>query len=383
MTLAAVAALVFSACAKIETIENTKEQTPVLFGAYTGLQETKATSVTDYGVIDNLAALKATTHGFGVFACHSDASTITAATYAEFTPNFMYNQKVTWNSGETVWEYNPLKYWPNNDAAHSNGATETDVLSFCGYAPHVATNAVQATGEGIKAFSTNSATGAPTITFKVPAAEDEQIDLMYADVTSLANLTKQNISGTVTLPFKHALANLTLKVVNIKDATAIPDTDPADHVDASETSIVVNSITLNSSTVYNQGTLNLVTGAWTGTSAEAISLSKTAMDEDVTAAISKASADEVMAAMVIPGASATVSVTIDYTVTTTDSELVGGKSVVNNVITKETAAFTMLQGKRYVLYLGLGMTSVKFEASVENWTDGTNPDPIWLPINNS
>ena len=85
----------------------------------------------------------------------------------------MYNQHVTWNSTNTLWEYSPLKYWPNDFAdndvdaqtpAAQGSTTYGGKVSFFAYAPYVAT----ASGtSGITAISANNVGGNPTITYKM------------------------------------------------------------------------------------------------------------------------------------------------------------------------------------------------------------------------
>ena len=84
-------------------------------------------------------------------------------------------------------------------------------------------------------------------------------------------------------------------------------------------------------------------------------------------------------------------VTVDYVVRTEDSKLKKGYSETENKITK-TVSFgeaTAALNKRYSLTIILGMTSVKFDATVSNWenTTGsgssatTNNTDVNLPIN--
>ena len=89
-------------------------------------------------------------------------------------------------------------------------------------------------------------------------------------------------------------------------------------------------------------------------------------------------------------------VTIVYDVETYDTNLAGylsdgktkGKSV-ENKITKEIkttgdspTAITMAAGKKYTIKLHLGMTSVEFEATVDDWGDTSTGGEAWLPVNN-
>lgn len=97
------------------------------------------------------ASLKTGAHkdaGFGVMAYQTSAD---IASPIASLPNFMYNQKIYWDSSNGFWKYEPVKYWPNGtneadkkiDEANANGpsntaiSTNVDRLSFFAYAPWV------------------------------------------------------------------------------------------------------------------------------------------------------------------------------------------------------------------------------------------------------
>ena len=63
----------------------------------------------------------------------------------------------------------------------------------------------------------------------------------------------------------------------------------------------------------------------------------------------------------------TVTVQIEYYITTTDSKLNGGLAQTKNVITKDVVFPSIANGKSYNLNLVLGLTSVKMEAEVDDW----------------
>ena len=379
-TFAAVAALVLSACAKIENnatvIDNSNE--PVLFCVYTAKNVTKAVSATDFGTIDQ-AALEASTKGFGVFTFFSDNSEgsndYNAASPSNFKPNFMYNQQVKYESSK--WTYSPIKYWPN-EFGGAAVSTATDKLTFFAYAPYVATVG----DEGITAFSEKTATGDPTVSFKVPAKAEEQIDLMWSNA-NLKNLTKQAVGGVVKFTFTHALSNLSIYPIAVVDATNIPASSGAD-IDAA-TKVTINSFSIKGK--FNQeGTLNLATGVWTSSAAAADQTItyQPATAYDVTNVNDKAEADAAKAVtefMFVPStAAADYEINIDYDFTTTDANVDGGKVVVNNKIKKTLSGVNFEQGKKIKLYVALGLTSVKLEAEVGDWTDAADQN-VWLPVN--
>ena len=63
----------------------------------------------------------------------------------------------------------------------------------------------------------------------------------------------------------------------------------------------------------------------------------------------------------------TVTVTIDYYITTEDSKLSAGRAQTENIITKDVVFPSIANGKSYNLNLILGLTSVKMEAEVDDW----------------
>ena len=63
----------------------------------------------------------------------------------------------------------------------------------------------------------------------------------------------------------------------------------------------------------------------------------------------------------------TVRVMIEYYITTEDSKLNAGRAQTKNVIEKDVVFPSIANGKSYNLNLVLGLTSVKFEAEVDDW----------------
>lgn len=155
------------------------ESGAVLFDACSNEMQTRGASM-------DMAMLK--TEHFGVLAYHTQGTWNDAA--ANATPNFMYNQRVAYNSTAPSWTYAPIKYWPNNS---------TDKVSFFAYAPYEDAPTT-GTNKGIK-LSTNTTTGAPIIDFTVNTTVADQVDLVYAS-------SKDKSKGQVDLQFKHALARI-------------------------------------------------------------------------------------------------------------------------------------------------------------------------------
>jgi hypothetical protein len=78
-----------------------------------------------------------------------------------------------------------------------------------------------------------------------------------------------------------------------------------------------------------------------------------------------------------------IKISITYTVSTVDSKLDGGYSRVTQTISNEVTLPTLESNQYYTLIMHLGLTSVKFSATVDNWdtTTGTVTEEVWLPSN--
>ena len=131
----------------------------------------------------------------GVFAYFTNG----AFSNGSSTPNFMYNQQVERQS-DGSWTYSPVKYWPGNT---------TDKISFFAYAPYV-DEAVS--GGSNPSFSSNGAKGFLTLSYTVPSAENNQVDLLAA--VPLMNQGYADNSGTVKFRLKHAMTKVGVYVKN-------------------------------------------------------------------------------------------------------------------------------------------------------------------------
>ena len=408
-TLAAVAALVLASCAKIETIERNVDE-PIAFAAYSGKALTKAGA---YGE-ETTATLK--TNGFGVFAYQTTGNYSSTA-----TPNFMYNTLVSGDS----WTYSPIKYWPNqiqsgNTDSQPATAYQADKVSFFAYAPRVAatasTGAVTGTTEGIIALTTNATEGDPKVTYKVSADLDKQVDLLWAvsngatwtnvaggtntpaDGKPYLNLQKPAIGTAIHFYFRHALAQLNLKAVAAYNQTTAGGT-AKNGVKITIASVELSVPGMTQTAVLNLNNTTADTPLWENASGSA-DLALTVSGDNINAALKDggavtaasqptgvtASEQDVIVSgkyfTVIPkSGSTTVNVKVTYYVTTDDSDLVGGFSRVENVISHDvdfTSGFAA--GTKNTIKMILGVSEVKFEAEVEDWTTGTNAE-VNLPLN--
>ena len=409
MTLAAVAALVFSACAKIETIDNNADE-PIAFAGYAGNALTKA------GAYGEETTTTLQTNGFGVFAYQTTGDYTSSA-----TPNFMYNTLVSGAS----WTYSPIKYWPNqiqagNTDSQPATAFAADKVSFFAYAPRVAatasTGAVTGTDEGIIALTTNATAGDPKVTYKVTDDLDKQVDLLWAvsngsTWTNVAgttntptsgkpylNLQKPAIGTAIHFYFKHALAQINLKAVAAYNQVAAGGT-AQDGVKITIASVQLTVPGMTQTAVLNLNNTTANTPLWESASGSSnLTLNVTGSNinsvlkdgGDVNASAQPTgvtgSETEVITSgkyfTVIPtGTSTTVNVKVTYYVTTDDSDLVSGHSRVENVISKDVVFGSgFAAGTKNTIKMILGISEVKFEAEVSDWADGTT-GTVNLPVN--
>jgi hypothetical protein len=375
------------------------EPVPVRFSTYIAQDAaSRADGNAPLSNITDIASLRAA--GFGVFGYYDDNKTYDSSTD---TPNFMYNQQVTWNNGGSAWTYSPLKYWPN-ETGGSESDGRTDRLSFFAYAPYLS-------GDPRLNFSANDAKGDPTVTYTTPNDLGQCLDVLYAtkpDGTSpLTDLTKQNVGQNVTFSFHHTMSRLNFNV-----RAAFDEIVAGSNAKAENTRITVERITLETegsdgSTTplfFTSGTLNLRTGLWTNaangsgsaTGTPQITLSGDALGTDVRDQGDKSVKDMLDANKnIIPGVDNTwrnagngyltllpnpdlpaaaapkLKVTIVYYTTSDDARLVlsGGRTRVKSTVSNTLSGFRFERGKAYAINLLIGMTSVKFTVQVQNWRD--------------
>ena len=270
-----------------------------------------------------------------------------------------------------------------------------------------------------------------------------------------ADLTKQKTGGLVSFSFKHALSkvggsNVTTDPVSTnglmikldlddgKGAENGGDKEDATLVTVKEISIVAKAKSAASGDdkyyqTAQSGKFNLANGNWqiestTGASATAATTThiinqsgtganvagklNTDIAEDnisyssgwkhgttpaeiagVTTTAKNVYATEAAPLVYIPGTYPELTITIDYIVRTYDGKVAGGYSEVEQVITKTlTFAQAVKLNKQYNLLIHLGLTGVKFTATVENWDldadgdgnvelDGDDTQSVNLPIN--
>ena len=154
---------------------------------------------------------------FGVFGWHHMSS---SSADGEWTgsdePNFMFNQWVenvaADNASAPVFNYSPVKYWPNQTGVTATSA-HIDKISFWAYYPH--------NGAGISFIDdysdpyTNASTGQPRINFTVQNNQANQVDLLVAPRQE--NLVKPAINTEVEFDFHHALSQISFSAKTLSN----------------------------------------------------------------------------------------------------------------------------------------------------------------------
>lgn len=338
-------ALTLSSCSNDEIVPNTNPQNAIEFGTYLGRDaQTRGTTLTT----SNLTK-------FGVFAYYTGTA---AYTTASFTPNFMYDQLVEWSSANNKWDYAPAKYWPNNLG---------DKISFFAYAPHQDSHVAITTSPG----EAND----PKINFSIDPVAKNQTDLLWSRET---NRVKQPVDSKVQFTFQHALSRIAFSVESIidkvnEDGTNTPDdaTNGTSYVDGA-TTVKVKQVRLIGD-FANAGTLNLNGGEWVNASKSATTYTLNsgnfvAAVADAVGTLKAQLNNEDSYLMILPQTT-TCKIEVTYDVITTDAALSGGNSTITNVITSDAFEFTFGKGNAYNFCLHLGLTSVKFDATVSDWNE--------------
>ena len=222
--------------------------------------------------------LQTSPNAFGVFAYYTGNNSYDD----QSMPNFMYNQKVTYDGN--AWTYSPLKYWPN-EYGSSAISDDVDKVSFFAYAPYVsvtpATGKVEDQTFGITGMIRNSASGDPVLKYIASFDPAKSVDLCWgvagndADVTwnifQKAGITGNSQTFVKGLPwmnverpldptagqklkftFDHALSKLNVQIDAYFDEAY--STSLANSIDA-KTKIYVRSITFTGFAM--KGALNL------------------------------------------------------------------------------------------------------------------------------
>ena len=361
----AAAAIMMVSCSNDQVVSKMPQDNAINFGMYFGRDAQSRAAIMKTADLQN----------FGVFAYYTDNGDYVEGTS---TPNFMFDQKVTYSAGN--WTYSPLKYWPNED---------TDKLSFFAYAPH----STESNGN-IDLVISNASASVPAVTYTLDDNQSTHVDLLWAKTDDAANpilnLTKQTINGNVKFIFQHALSRIGFKSVAVIDEGSGNDNGLVDNGSHPNTLDGKTKITLKSIKLigkfYQGGTLNLKNGEWTNYVDPAATAREynwtTFANSDVTTTKTVVLNDEDYLTVLPHTSSQKIQIEVVYTVKTTDTSLAAGYSEVTNTIVSDPFDFTFVQGYAYNFVLHVGLTSVKFSAEVAEWDDlGEEDIVVNVPLN--
>jgi hypothetical protein len=369
--------------------------------------------------------------GFGVFAYYTDNHVYSQT----MLPNFMYNQQVTHDGSK--WTYTPIKYWPNEAGNNGATTTDRlSFFAYAPYTDVDASTgrALVRPTTGIVGLSRSIDSGDPYVRYFATYVPEEATDLCWAVPT--IDKTKPNVSERVNFNFKHALSALNVQIdtdvddgstgvdpntriyvrsitfrgfaekgqLNLNNNQDIPRWNNLDcDCDLSSDAITLYdgrrdgregaSASLNEQrtglnpqivqsgayTVNTEANPHTFTSTTPGVTSTAVNLfdvtGMTGTDEQIASA----------PIYVIP-TNEKMYVTIVYDVETYDPKLTSqylsdgrthGSSIENSIsatIKNGGEPIKMEAGKNYYIKLHLGITSVKVDASVTEWTT-TEPDP--------
>lgn len=371
------AAVAMVSCSQEDLLENESYESnqAVAFESYLGK------SVQSRATVATTETLKV--DGFAVNAYYTKEATFNVDNASDYDV-FMNNTKVTFNKekGENgEWTYSPVKYWPNI-SGHK--------VSFFAYAPYGDDNIDVKEGDFSK------------IDFTVNDDVLKQVDFIYNDqseANKTTDLTKQDVTSKVNFLFKHALARIGFSVQVVVDETEANSTMKLDgntHINVKKVELL-DKDSETAVAFYTKGTFDMVAGNWgtTPTGTQGFTFEGANFDRTVTVGDTEVVQlhkfnqkqtllNEKSYLMIIPqdlsGEDSGFKIRITYDVITEGED--GDNSTVTNTITsKEALKVNFEQGKAYNFNLILGMTSVKFDASVAEWVDADAQDPIWLPVN--
>lgn len=395
-------------CAEVneaqQTVQSKGESEAIGFDVYTQRTKTRAGTAGDL-TTDGLQTGTHKNDGFGVFAYYTGENS-----YDEnIIPNFMYNQKVAYNSSASVFDYSPIKYWPNEE--------DNDHISFFAYAPWVSVDVTTgAAGDqtyGITGVSRNTFTGAPLVNYIVTTDLSKGVDLCWG---KQLDKQKPNDASKVHFNLSHSLAKLNVKV---QSSIALD----------ANTKIYIRSISFSGFTM--KGALNLnntssTTPLWLGydglgrLNKDAVTIYDGRRDgregslADANEGLTGLNPNLVQSTLwddaspkpgvtnsaynLFDNSSATttpayviptgdpVDVTIEYDIETKDDNLKGyylsdGKTYgtsLANCITKTNVLAKLDAGNSYTLTLNLGIQDITFDAtSVKDWK---SDDPEFIPL---
>lgn len=337
------------------------------------------------------------------------------------------NENIDENGNVTPQYVSFFAYAPYQSAASATGITSLPTNStvgdpIVGYTSEGAVDLLWGTAgnSGASAYSGQSNSGkalSPAGSQTTPAANATKVN---------ADMTKQSITGKVNFLFKHATAKFGGFAANdaqtatksgitidlVPDAIAAADAQSI----STDTKVTVKSIKIkvltapasadaSATALKTSGKFNLATGEWTldapstdaaditeefNTTAGTGATVNNTLNSTIAEPASIATFDDIPegvtttakniydndtegSLLLLPSQTPRFVVTIDYVVRTKDATLAKGYTEVEQTITKNVDFTTAIEpNKKYNLAIHLGLTSVKFDATVDTWADANS-----------
>ena len=124
----------------------------------------------------------------------------------QWTPNFMFNQAVTYDGTARMWKYSPVKYWPNN---------AENTITFWAYSPYYGDESILKLYKANANVSyANTIPGVPEIEFTT----DGTRDLLVSELAQDQSYRGGNpANGTVALEFHHTMSWVDFRVKKVDD----------------------------------------------------------------------------------------------------------------------------------------------------------------------
>lgn len=328
-------------CSQEEVVSEVATNQAISFDTYVGRNaQTRASVATK-------TTLEGSNEGFGVFGYYTEDDDWSSSA----TPNFMYNQQVTYTDG--AWGYDPIKYWPDGN------------ISFYAYAPY---------SENGYTLSANNVADAPTLTYTMPDDVDDQVDLLISD----AKLDQTITDPVVDFTFYHALSRIGFAIKAEANALDNATTVEVTGITLSGKFAKSNTVTLGIPTPTTPATWGTATLSDTKISYE---LAGDMLEDGVTptATATALNSDEGYL-MLLPQAYNTdgnkLSLAMTYNLVTTDNKLAGGKFSASYTCTANDIAVNFEPGKAYTFVFVL-------KAASDGGTPGDpsdDEDPTFTPV---
>ena len=366
---------VLSGCSDSSLTENSQNAANSIRFSVSAGKQTRA-AVTDNNTV--------TGEHFGLYAYSTDNEWVAGTTNPTDEPDVMNDQMVEYDNQSNTWTYSPLKFWSDKK------------ISFFGYWPKDMT---LTNGSKVTEASIPNNQKLPSIKFTQEVTDpSKMVDFLVAH-----ELNKTKASGTVTMPFRHALTRLNFQA-RLDDNWGTKITDNTKILVKSLKVLGGNDSRFFSSANYQLGdggdAKDLVNGSW---SYDGNDVQKVTTPLDVTG-IMNTSSQTVGTTNPYPYPDNAVSVNLDgsntsllkpdeylflippygsdgiksdkdviveisYDVVTKDDNIHVNNGVVINPTTAQISLpeGKLVEGKAYNIIFTIGLDAIKVDADVTDW----------------